>query len=84
MLIRCLTHQQYPGVPKYRAAHAQLWGGVAGLLGEQNLDVRHIRAGVLGHDFSRQGAEPLVTLAIILVARKGETGLRQCLNFARP
>jgi hypothetical protein len=44
-------------------------------LGEHHLDVRHRHADVLGHNFRRDGTEPLITLAVVLVPHKGEAAL---------
>src|SRR4051812_13697313 len=54
--------------------HAQLGRRVAGLLRERRLDVLHLETGMPSHDLRRQCTKPLVTLAIELVAREGETG----------
>ena len=84
MLVCRLPNEQYPVVAEHRSAHAELWRCVTGLLTERHLDVPDIQTGMLGHDLRRQGMKPLITLAIVLVARESKAGLRQSLYLTRP
>jgi hypothetical protein len=84
VLVGRLAHEQYPVVAERHPTDAQLRRGVARSASEYHLDVPLHETGMLGHDLCGQSAEPLVTLAIVLIARRGKTGLCQCLYLACP